>query len=140
MVADLGLPVDVVAMPIVREPDGLAMSSRNVYLSPQDRAAALALSRSLRLAESLVEQGETDAAAIRRRVEEVLRAEARIVVEYVSIADERTLEEVEALDRPALLLLVGRLGVTRLLDNTVLIPPGVPASEELRSLVSGRSR
>ena len=133
--SDLALPVDVVAMPIVREPDGLAMSSRNVYLSPEDRAAALVLSRSLRHAEALIRAGETNAASIKRQVEAIIRAEPRVALEYVSIADEQTLEEIATLDRPALLLLVGRLGATRLLDNAVLIPPAVQASGELLSLV-----
>jgi pantoate--beta-alanine ligase len=135
MTRDLALPVDVVGMPIVREPDGLAMSSRNVYLSPEDRAAALVLSRSLRHAEAMVAAGVTNAAAIKREVEAMIRAEPRVALEYVSLADEETLEELDTLDRPALLLLVGRLGATRLLDNAVLIPPGAEASEELRALV-----
>jgi pantoate--beta-alanine ligase len=135
MTRDLSLAVEVVAMPIVREPDGLAMSSRNVYLSPEDRAAALVLSRSLRHAEAMVAAGVTNAAAIKREVEAMIRAEPRVALEYVSLADEETLEELDTLDRPALLLLVGRLGATRLLDNAVLIPPGAEASEELRALV-----
>jgi pantoate--beta-alanine ligase len=135
MAQDLALPVEVVGMPIVRERDGLALSSRNVYLSPEDRAAALVLSRSLRQAESLVSAGETSVAAIKQQVEAMIGAEPRVVAEYVAITNEATLEDIETLDRPALLLVLGRLGKTRLLDNAVLIPPGVEASEELRSLV-----
>jgi pantoate--beta-alanine ligase len=130
MVRDLALPVNIVGMPIVREPDGLALSSRNVYLSPEDRAAALVLSRSLRHAEALVDAGETNAAKIQREVEAMIRAEPRIALEYAALTDEQTLEDLETLDRPALLLVLGRLGKTRLLDNAVLIPPGVVASEE----------
>jgi pantoate--beta-alanine ligase len=135
MTQDLALPVDVVAMPIVREPDGLAMSSRNVYLSPEDRAAALVLSRSLRHAESLVAGGETNASKIAAAVAEMIRAEPRITLEYAALVDEQTLEDIETLDRPGLLLVLGRLGKTRLLDNAILIPPGVDASDELQSLV-----
>lgn len=135
MVKDLALPVQVVAMPIVREPDGLAMSSRNVYLSPEDRAAALVLSRSLRHAEALVAAGETDARTIEREVAAMINAEPRVALEYAAVTDESTLEEIGTLDRPALLLVLGRVGTTRLLDNAVLIPPGVEASDELRALV-----
>jgi pantoate--beta-alanine ligase len=135
MVQDLALPVDVLAMPIVREPDGLALSSRNVYLSPEDRAAALILSRSLRHAEALVAAGETNAGSIVREVEAMVRAEPRIALEYAALTDEQTLEDLETLDRPALLLVLGRLGQTRLLDNAVLVPPGISISDELRSLV-----
>lgn len=135
MVQELGLPVQVVAMPIVREADGLAMSSRNVYLSRDDRAAALVLSRSLRHAERLVAAGETDASKIVAAVARMVRAEPRVFLEYAALVDEQTMEDIETLDRPGLLLVLGRLGKTRLLDNAVLIPPGVEASEELRSLV-----
>jgi pantoate--beta-alanine ligase len=124
-------------MPIIREPDGLAMSSRNVYLSPEERAAALVLSRALRHAEALVASGETGARKIVREVEAMIRAEPRVAREYAAVVNEQTLEDVETLDLPGLLLLVGRLGKTRLLDNAVLIPPGVDAGEELRSLVYG---
>jgi pantoate--beta-alanine ligase len=123
MVRDLGLPVDVVGMPIIREPDGLAMSSRNVYLSPEERAAALVLSRSLRYVEALVAAGEGDAAAIKREVEAMIRAEPRVEIDYVSVSDEQTFEEIETLDRPARLLLAARVGKTRLIDNAVLIAP-----------------
>jgi pantoate--beta-alanine ligase len=137
MVQELGLPVEIVAMPIIRESDGLAMSSRNVYLSPKERAAALVLSRALRHAEALVAAGETDARRIVREVEAMIRAEPRVAREYAAVVNEQTLEDVETLDLPGLLLLVGRLGKTRLLDNAVLIPPGVEVGDELRSLVYG---
>ena len=135
MVRNLALPVNIVAMPIVREPDGLALSSRNVYLSPEDRSAALVLSRSLRHAESLVAAGETNAATIQREVEAMIRSERRIALEYAALTGEETLEDIKTLDRPALLLVLGRLGKTRLLDNAVLIAPGVEASDELLTLV-----
>jgi pantoate--beta-alanine ligase len=134
MTADLGLPVDVIGIPTVREPDGLAMSSRNVYLAPEDRRAALVLSRALRYAEERVRAGETDAAAIRHQVESMIRAEPAVALEYVSLSDETTLEEIGTIDRPALLLLAARVGPTRLIDNAVLIPPGLSIPDHLRDL------
>lgn len=136
MTADLELPVDVIGLPTVREPDGLAMSSRNVYLSPEDRRTALVLSRSLRRAEHLVRKGETDAVALKREVESLTRAEPAVALEYVSFSDETTLEELAAIDRPVLLLLAARVGATRLIDNTVLIPPGAPVPDYLRDLLN----
>jgi pantoate--beta-alanine ligase len=134
MTADLALPVDVIGLPTVREPDGLAMSSRNVYLSAEDRRGALVLSRSLRRAEELVRAGETDAAAIKHRVESMIRAEPAVALEYVSITDESTLGELTTIDRPALLLLAARVGLTRLIDNAVLIAPGLTIPDHLRDL------
>lgn len=121
MTRDLGLPVDVAGLPIVREPDGLAMSSRNVYLSADERARALSLSRALAEARQLVREGERDAQAVREAARRTLDA-AGVGVDYVSVADETTLEEIETIDRPALLLLAARVGATRLIDNTLLAP------------------
>ena len=121
MAHDLGLPVDVAGLPIVREPDGLAMSSRNAYLSPDDRARALSLSRALREAEQAFASGERDASVIREAARRTLDA-AGVGVDYVSVADESTLEEIEMIDRPALLLLAASVGATRLIDNTLLVP------------------
>jgi len=118
---DLGLPVDVVGLPIVREADGLAMSSRNAYLSPDDRARALALSRALREAEQAFASGERDAGVIREAARWTLEA-AGVGIDYVSVAGEGTLEEIETIDRPALLLLAATVGATRLIDNTLLVP------------------
>ncbi|MCH7809798.1 MAG: pantoate--beta-alanine ligase [Chloroflexi bacterium] len=118
---DLGLPVEVLGLPIVREPDGLAMSSRNAYLSPDDRTRALALSRALGEAEQSVRQGERDAGVIRTAARRTLDA-AGVGVDYVSVADEKTLAELETIDRPALLLLAALVGATRLIDNTLLLP------------------
>ncbi len=134
MTADLALPVDVIGLPTVREPDGLAMSSRNVYLSPEDRRAALVLSRSLRRAQGIVRAGETCVAAIKHEVESMIRAEPAVALEYFSITDEATLEELATIDGPALLLLAARVGPTHLIDNAVLIPPGIDAPDHLRKL------
>jgi pantoate--beta-alanine ligase len=121
MTDELGLPVEIIGLPIVREPDGLAMSSRNAYLSADDRARALALSRALAAAEQSFREGERDASRIRAAARRTLDA-AGLGVDYVSVADEKTLAELETIDRPALLLLAARVGATRLIDNTLLLP------------------
>lgn len=121
MTGDLGLPVEVLGLPIVREPDGLAMSSRNAYLSPDDRTRALALSRALGEAERSFGSGERDAGVIRTAARRTLDA-AGVGVDYVSVVDEETLTELKTIDRPALLLLAALVGATRLIDNTLLVP------------------
>ncbi len=121
MTADLDLGVEVVPCDIVREPDGLAMSSRNVYLSPEQREAATVLKRSLDDARSRWKRGERDAAALRNAVEGVIASEPLAELDYVSLADNLTLEELSGeIVRPALLSLVVKFGPTRLLDNTEL--------------------
>ncbi len=138
MVTELGLPVEVIAAPTVREPDGLAMSSRNVYLSAAERQAALVLSRALALGREMVqEQDVRNAGAVRHAVEERIRREPLVQLEYVSLADEETLEDLPKIDRPALLLLAARVGATRLIDNVVLIPKGKETPERLRALANG---
>jgi len=119
---DLDLPVEVVGLPTVREPDGLAMSSRNAYLSPEERKAASVLYRSLEAAQELWRSGVRDAPLIRRRMGEVLAAEPLAHVDYVSVADAETLEELETVERPALVSLAARIGKTRLIDNVTLSP------------------
>ncbi|HXK32427.1 MAG TPA: pantoate--beta-alanine ligase, partial [Dehalococcoidia bacterium] len=105
MAADLNIATRIVGMPIVREPDGLAMSSRNVYLSPEQRKAALVLSRSLRLAEQLYGRGERDAATIRALMEQMISSEPLASLDYVSVADAETLEELDRIERAALVSL-----------------------------------
>ena len=123
MVRDLDLGVEVVPCDIVREPDGLAMSSRNVYLSPEQRAAAPVLKRALEHAGSLFAGGERDAVALRHAVEDIIATEPLGQVDYISLADNVTLEELDGeVVRPALLSLVVKFGNTRLLDNAELIP------------------
>jgi pantoate--beta-alanine ligase len=123
MTQDLDFGIQLVLGPTVREPDGLAMSSRNAYLKPNERAAATVLYRSLRRVENLYEVGERDAKALRRAMREILDAEPLAVVDYVSVADIDTLEELDAVQGSALASLAVRFGDTRLIDNTVL-PPG----------------
>ena len=122
MVRDLDMDVEIVARPIVREPDGLAMSSRNVYLQGPDRTAALVLNRALSLAAVLFDDAVRDATTIRDAMGKLIVAEPRAEIDYVSIADMETLDEVETIERPALASLAVRIGGTRLIDNTVLDP------------------
>jgi pantoate--beta-alanine ligase len=120
MARDLDLGIEIVPVPTVRERDGLAMSSRNVYLNADDRQAALCLYRSLQLAQRLYQQGERDAEAIRRQVRELIQTEPLAHIEYVSVADDETLEELTAIGGPALVSLAVRFGRTRLIDNVTL--------------------
>jgi pantoate--beta-alanine ligase len=120
MTRDLNLPVEIFGMPIVREADGLAMSSRNVYLTPEQRAAALALSRALRLAEEAYASGERDGCAIRDRMRALIAGERLTAIDYVSIANAATLEEMDRIEAPALVSLAVGFGSTRLIDNTTL--------------------
>ena len=122
MAADLNMGVEVVGLPTVREADGLAMSSRNSYLSREERAAATVLWRSLCRAEELFDGGERRAETIRQEMRAVLSREPLAEVEYVSVADAATLEELERIVGPALVSLAVRLGRTRLIDNVTLEP------------------
>jgi len=120
MVADLNMGLEIVVVPTVRESDGLAMSSRNVYLSPEERQAATVLFRALTLARQLWQGGEKDAEEIRRQMTSLIQKEPLAQIDYVSIADANTLEELEVMDRPALASLAVRIGKTRLIDNALL--------------------
>ncbi|HUQ44603.1 MAG TPA: pantoate--beta-alanine ligase [Candidatus Limnocylindria bacterium] len=117
MARDLAISTEVVAHPTVREPDGLAMSSRNVHLSPGERAAAPVLRRALLAGRASWETGERSADAIRAAMRATLEAEPLAKTDYVSAADASTLAELETLDRPALLSMAVRFGATRLIDN-----------------------
>jgi pantoate--beta-alanine ligase len=117
MALDLALPTEVIAHPTVREPDGLAMSSRNVHLSAEERAAAPVLHRALRAASAMRSRGERSAEALRGEMRRVLGEEPLASPEYVSVADMTTLRELETVTGPALLSLAVRLGATRLIDN-----------------------
>jgi len=120
LVRDLNFAVEIISYPIVREPDGLAMSSRNAYLSVEERQAAQCLSRSLRKANCLVEKGIADAAAIIEAVKAEMEREPLVSVDYVKLCDLATLEEVYRIEDAALLALAARIGKARLIDNTVL--------------------
>lgn len=126
LVRDLGFPVQVVACPTRREADGLAMSSRNVYLSAEERRRAPALFRALEAAEIAVADGETAAAQIVAAARRVLD-EAGLVPEYLELRERETLTEIDVLDRDALLAVAVRLGRARLIDNVFLdVPSGPP--------------
>lgn len=117
MVADLNLPIEICVAPIVRDADGLALSSRNAYLSPDERRRALVLNQSLRLAESLAAGGETDVAELRRRMLSHLATAGSVEVEYVAFLRDGTVDEVTKVDGPTLVALAARVGGTRLIDN-----------------------
>jgi len=117
MIEDLNMNVQIVAVPIVREPDGLALSSRNQFLSPSERKAGLVLSRSLNRARELLMTGERDATVILAAMDDLIRQEPLAVVDYISIVDTRTLEPINQLSGAALIALAVRFGKTRLIDN-----------------------
>jgi pantoate--beta-alanine ligase len=120
MTRDLNFPVEIVVCPIVREPDGLAMSSRNVYLTPGQRLAAPVLHRSLLAAQAAFKKGERSAVKLRQALQDVLEAEPLARVQYVSCADYETLQELEQVTGKALLSMAVYFGDTRLIDNLVL--------------------
>ncbi len=120
MAEDLRLPVEIVPVPTVREPDGLALSSRNNYLSPEERRAAPALFQGLQAAEAAYAAGERRAASLRARVRQMLAAEPRVKIQYVAVVDARELTPLRVLDRSALVALAAVVGSTRLIDNMVL--------------------
>lgn len=123
MVRDLNMDIDIVGVPTVREHDGLAMSSRNMYLSPEERVSALSLKSGLDLASSLVASGERDPARIESAVRELISSHPYTEIDYVTICDPEKLTHVESIDRPSLLALAVRVGKARLIDNTILRAP-----------------
>ena len=120
MARDLALPTRVIRCPTVREPDGLALSSRNVHLAPDQRAAAPVLHRALLAGRASHAAGERSAETIRATISDILATEPLVEVEYVSCADVETLAELDRIDGPALLSLAARIGPTRLIDNELL--------------------
>ncbi len=120
MVRDLNMHVEIRGLEIVREPDGLAMSSRNRYLSPDERRAALVLSKSLQEAQKAFDAGENDPAAVQVLVENLIKSEPLAAINYVAVVDAVTLGPVEKIDKPAAVLLAVRIGGTNLIDALVL--------------------
>jgi len=120
MVADLNMNLEVIVAPTVRESDGLAMSSRNVYLNPQERQAATILFKALTLAQNIRGKGEKNAEAVRQQMTSLICGEPLAKIEYVSIAATETLEELSKINGPALVSLAIRIGKTRLIDNIIL--------------------
>ena len=122
MVKDLNFDINIVGGPIVREPDGLAMSSRNNNLTEAQRSSATSLYRSLLKARTLVKSGTTDAAAIISAAAEVITACPDTAVDYIAVCDPDTLEDIAIIDGPAMMALAVKIGNTRLIDNMMLIP------------------
>lgn len=120
MTRDLNFPVEIIGMPIIREPDGLAMSSRNVYLSGRERGQALALNAVLRMAAARVASGEADAAAILAQACERLLQEPDLKIDYIKICHSDTLAEVDTIDAQSVMLMAVKIGKTRLIDNHIL--------------------
>jgi pantoate--beta-alanine ligase len=122
MVCDLNFPLEIVVCPTVREPDGLALSSRNRYLSPSERQIALALPRTLAEIELLAMKGETQSASLIETGRQALALEPEIHLDYLKIVDPRTLEDVGDLRKGALVAVAAWVGSTRLIDNIVVAP------------------
>ena len=120
MVQELNMGLKIVALPTVRDPDGLAISSRNACLNSDERKAAPVLYRALCLARELWSGGEKDAGRIRKQMRELIQKEPLAVIDYVSIADPETLEEMDTVRTPALISLAVKIGKTRLIDNVVV--------------------
>jgi pantoate--beta-alanine ligase len=120
MARDLNFPIEITICPIVREADGLAMSSRNSYLDPAQRQAATVLNRALHTAKSAYEAGERSGERLRQVMEAVIRAEPLVRLQYVSVADPLTLQELDIVDSDALLSMAVYVGKTRLIDNFLL--------------------
>ncbi len=119
MVRDLHMDTEVAGMPIIREMDGLAMSSRNTYLTPDERKAALSLHRSLAHAREWISKGELRAGLLIEKAREVLQSEPLVRVDYLEICDARTLEPVDRIDRSVVIAVAAYLGKVRLIDNFV---------------------
>jgi pantoate--beta-alanine ligase len=117
---DLNFPIEIVVCPTVREPDGLAMSSRNIYLNPEERKAAVILSQGLFKAVEAFKNGEHEAALLRKVVIETIASESKVNVQYISCADPDTLQEQEGKVNRALISLAAMVGKTRLIDNVIL--------------------
>ena len=120
MAQDFDLPIDIRILPTLREEDGLAMSSRNAYLSPGERRQALSLWEGLQMARDLVQKGTRDATTIQQQVIEHLKTAGQAQVEYVSLVKEGTVEEVSEVSGPTTMLIAARIGSTRLIDNLLL--------------------
>lgn len=137
MASDLNLPVEVVACPLVREADGVALSSRNAYLSPEDRRAAPVLFRALRAAADAVTAGERDPQRLIARVRETVATEPTVELEYVDVRDAASISPIDRVDGRVLLALAARLGATRLIDNIGISVAGDAVTVDLGSISDG---
>jgi pantoate--beta-alanine ligase len=120
MVRDLNLDIAVIGAPTVREPDGLAMSSRNTYLTPEQRVSALSLYQSLINAQALLESGVQDAAEIIDSATDLIRSHPDTEIDYIAVCDPETLVDVKTIDRPVRMALAVKVGKARLIDNMLL--------------------
>ena len=120
MVRDLNMDIEIIGVPTVREKDGLAMSSRNNYLSPEERLSALSLKKGLDFAKKMVAEGERDSAKIKNAVRELILSHPFTEIDYITICAPEKLTDMENIDRPSLLALAVRVGKTRLIDNIIV--------------------
>jgi pantoate--beta-alanine ligase len=120
MVRDLNMGIDIIGVPTVREQDGLAMSSRNSYLTPEERESALSLKKGLELARAMVAKGEKDSSKIIGAVRELIQNHPFTKIDYVTICNKENLIDIETVDEPALLALAVNVGRARLIDNSIL--------------------
>ncbi|MCR4803297.1 MAG: pantoate--beta-alanine ligase [Lachnospiraceae bacterium] len=119
MVLDLNMDIEIVGCPIIREEDGLAKSSRNTYLSTEERKAALILSKTIKLGEEMVKNGETDAAKVVDAMKKNIEIEPMAKIDYVKIVDAMTMQQIPTIDRPILCAMAVYIGKTRLIDNFI---------------------
>ena len=120
MVADLNIPVEIIGCPIIREADGLAKSSRNTYLNPQERQAALILSKSIFLGKQMVEEGERSAAAVIKAMSDLIATEPLARIDYVDVVDFATIEKTDIIKGETLVAIAVYIGKTRLIDNFIV--------------------
>jgi pantoate--beta-alanine ligase len=120
MVSDLNMDIEIIGIPTVREQDGLAMSSRNKYLSSEERLSALSLKKGLDLAKAMVKDGEKDSATIKNAVKELILTHPFTTIDYVTICDPAKLTDMENVNGPSLLAVAVKVGKARLIDNTII--------------------
>jgi len=134
MVQSLNMPIDIIPCPTLRDPDGLAMSSRNMYLSPEERQRALSISRALMLAYGEFKSGIRQANRLTTTMQKIL-LEQHVNIDYVASVDPQTFKQVDKVERPTLLAIAARVGNTRLIDNVVIAPPIEINEEAIGELV-----
>ncbi len=122
MVSDFNFDIEIIGSPIIREPDGLAMSSRNIYLKKAEREVALSLYKGLKKGERLVKEGEKEAKVIIKKVADFINSFNQTSIDYISICDIKTLEDIKIIDSSVLMALAVKIGKTRLIDNMLLYP------------------
>jgi len=122
MVSDLNLDIKIIGAPIIREDDGLAMSSRNVYLSVDERLSALSLFKALNNSQKLFKSGETDASKIISEAVKLINSYKNTLIDYISVCDPKTLKNIKKIEKPVLMALAVKVGNTRLIDNIILTP------------------